>query len=295
MNVLTDTHVRSATLEDRRQLTNLIHFEPYVHRHLDWRPPLDWLGYDPYLIAEQESRLVAALACPPDPPGVAWVRMFAAARRFPPADAWEALWPLAVEQLELQDIASVVAIPLQAWFQRLLGEHGFKHIHDVVMLSWRDEGQPQASPERKRSRRAGPSPEVNVRPMTHADLLAVHDVDAAAFGPIWRNSPELLELAHSQAAGATVAEIDGQIAGYQISTPGLQGAHLARLAVDPASQRRGVGYALVVDLQRSYAGANGHRISVNTQDNNEASLKLYQKAGFRITGEQYPVYQYEIG
>jgi ribosomal protein S18 acetylase RimI-like enzyme len=33
-------------------------------------------------------------------------------------------------------------------------------------------------------------------------------------------------------------------------------------------------------------------VTVNTQQDNIASLSLYQKAGFRRTGEEYPVYQY---
>jgi hypothetical protein len=33
---------------------------------------------------------------------------------------------------------------------------------------------------------------------------------------------------------------------------------------------------------------------VNTQQDNLFSLTLYQKAGFTRTGEEYPVYQYQI-
>ncbi|MDH3945014.1 MAG: hypothetical protein OEV06_13050, partial [Anaerolineae bacterium] len=54
--------VREALQSDRRQLTNLLHFETYVHRHLDWRPPLDWIGYSPFLLLEQADKIEAALA-----------------------------------------------------------------------------------------------------------------------------------------------------------------------------------------------------------------------------------------
>ena len=49
MVALLQLPVRTARPDDRQALANLIHFEVYVHRHLDWRHPLDWLGCQPYL------------------------------------------------------------------------------------------------------------------------------------------------------------------------------------------------------------------------------------------------------
>ena len=48
--------VRPAVPQDQHQIANLMFFESHVHRHLDWRSPLDWLGYQPYLIAEKDER-----------------------------------------------------------------------------------------------------------------------------------------------------------------------------------------------------------------------------------------------
>ena len=55
---------RLASLEDQRQIANLMYFESHVHRHLDWRTPLDWLGSPYYWVVEENGRLVAVLACP---------------------------------------------------------------------------------------------------------------------------------------------------------------------------------------------------------------------------------------
>ena len=76
MMVGLDVRVRSATLTDQRQIANLMHFSPYNHRHLDWRYPLDWIGSPPFLVLESQDQILSALACPPDPPLVAWVRLF---------------------------------------------------------------------------------------------------------------------------------------------------------------------------------------------------------------------------
>jgi len=35
-------------------------------------------------------------------------------------------------------------------------------------------------------------------------------------------------------------------------------------------------------------------VTVNTQHNNLASLALYKRAGFRLTGEVYPIYEHQI-
>ncbi len=277
--------VRSATNEDRSRLASLIHFETKVHRHLDWRPPLDWVGQEPYLVVEQDEQLLAALACPPDPPNVAWIRLFAVSSGITASRAWEELWPVALSHLDGRVRAiSLAAIPLQNWFRKLLEGSNFVHMYNVMVLNWRD----------------GPIPPVRasafdmVRPMNFDDLSAVVEIDSTAFGPVWQNSLSCLEIAYRQAAIATVAEIEGEIVGYQISTATAMGAHLARLAVKPAIQGRGIGYALVSDMISQFRRRGIVHITVNTQHDNFTSLSLYQKAGFHSTGEEYPVYQYAI-
>ena len=74
--------VRPAVIRDQQQIANLMFFETHVHRHLDWRTPLEWLGSPFYWVVENGSQIIAALACPQDPPGIAWVRLFAHAGHF---------------------------------------------------------------------------------------------------------------------------------------------------------------------------------------------------------------------
>ena len=94
------TTVRTASTKDQNDLASLIHFETYVHRHLDYRPPLEYMGRTPFPIMDQDGEIVAALACPPDPPRVSWVRLFAASHNVSTERAWRTLWPVALEQLE---------------------------------------------------------------------------------------------------------------------------------------------------------------------------------------------------
>jgi ribosomal protein S18 acetylase RimI-like enzyme len=225
---------------------------------------------------------VSALACPPDPPETAWIRLFAVSTRISSQKAWEELWPVArAHLLGHYGSIQVAAIPLQNWFRSLLDKSDFKNTHNVVVLIW-DGGE--IPPEHADDR-------CTIRPMNFDDLPTVHEIDKAAFKPIWQNSRSGLELAFRQAALATVAEGPGGLIGYQISTSSPVGGHLARLAVYPQFQGKGVGYQLVHDLLKQFTRRGAQSVTVNTQFDNKTSLSLYQKAGFRLTGEEYPIYE----
>ena len=278
-----NTFVRPADLSDQQQLSNLIFFENRLHRHLDWRSPLEWLGAPFYWALDDGGQITAALACPPEREGIAWVRLFVYSGRWSAENAWTMLWQTARQEIARAGGAKVAAIAIQPWFQNLLTESGFENRQQIVLLEWRY--QPTAVRE---------TPGIRIRKMTEADLPEVEKTDSASFDPLWQNPLETLRRAYAQALYATVAENENGIIGYQISTGGGQRAHLARLAVHPVVQGKGAGRALLNDLFvfLTYMGIS--RLSVNTQSDNQASLSLYQRTGFVRTGEQYPVYTFDI-
>jgi ribosomal-protein-alanine N-acetyltransferase len=222
------------------------------------------------------------LACPPEPPSVVWLRLFVAYDVEFLRDAWSQLWSTALEMLPSDQNLLIAAIPLQHWFIQLLESSNFHPTTDVVMLIW-DSGEIP---------REHPSAEISIRPMSVDDLTRVEILDQSSFGPLWHNSRTSLEYAFNQAAIATIADIDGDIVGYQISTAMQLGGHLARLATHPQYQRLGIGHAILRDLLIQFKQRGASRITVNTQEDNLASIALYESAGFMRTGETYPVYQY---
>ncbi|MBI2758742.1 MAG: GNAT family N-acetyltransferase [Chloroflexi bacterium] len=273
--------VRPAVSADQHKIADLIFFEPRVHRHLDWRGPLEWLGYPPYFVTEEDGRVTSALACPPDPDSIAWIRLFVQASHLNGPSAWPPLWEAARGDLLARGGGTVAAIATQRWFESLLLLSGFTLCQHIVLLEWLE-----------RSILPVPRPAgIVIRKMSVDDLPRVVEVDAAAFEPLWHNSLSALSKAFSQAVYATVAEDASGVIGYQLSTANPFGAHLARLAVWPEAQGRGLGAALVRDLILKLNERNSlSRITVNTQSNNAASLALYHRLGFRRTGEQFPVY-----
>jgi ribosomal-protein-alanine N-acetyltransferase len=275
--------VRPVDLNDHQQLSNLIFFETHIHRHLDWRSPLEWLGAPFYWALEEHHNIMAALACPTEVKGIAWVRLFLYAGHGYADNAWTLLWSTAREEIGRAGGATVAAIAMQPWFQQLLAANGFENRQQIVMLEW------QVQPWLPR--------EVNglyIRRMTEADLPQVVETDNAAFHPLWHNSLDTIQLAFSQALYATVAENSYSILGYQISTGHGQRAHLARLAVRPEAQGHGVGRALLNDLFTKVTRNGIMRLSVNTQSDNATSLSLYKRMGFNRTGEEYPVYTFYV-
>jgi ribosomal protein S18 acetylase RimI-like enzyme len=278
-----NTLVRPADSRDHQQLSNLIFFETRLHRHLDWRSPLDWLGAPFFWALEEGRQVTAALACPEELAGIAWLRLFVYSGRWSAENAWTVLWSTAEYEIARAGGATVAAIAMQPWFQDVLSGCGFENRQQIVMLEWRH--QPWAGREAEG---------IRIRRMTEFDLPEVEKTDAASFVPLWQNPLETLQRAFSQALFATVAEDARGIIGYQLTTGGNARAHLARLAVHPSVQGRGAGRALLSDLFGKLKQNNISRLTVNTQSDNEVSLNAYQKMGFVRTGEQYPVYTFDV-
>lgn len=278
--------VRRAVAGDHRQIASLIFHESNTHRHLDWRSALDWIGSQNYWVLDENGTITAAFACPEDPPDVAWIRLFTHQAHLAGPEAWSALWETAqAEIFQTNPRAHVAAIVVKQWFQKLLLASGFELKQDIVLLQRAsDEPMPSSHPL---------SAGLHIRSMQSADLPAVTQLDLSAFGTFWHNSQDSLQRAYSQSIYSTVVEDDlGTMVGYQISTGNPFGAHLARLAVQPEAQGRGVGSALVTDLILRMNVDSPKSLSVNTQADNEASLALYQKMGFVRTGEYFPVLAY---
>lgn len=266
-----------------QDVARFIHSETPVHRHLGWRSPLDWLGSQPFLGAYRGGGMVGVLACPPNADGITWLRLFAVAEGEDMERVWAGLWSAARADLaDQQDVENVSVLAMHSWMADLLRDGPFQKTYDVAVMEW-DAGH-AVYPEEEG--------EVRIRSMQEGDLPEVYDIDREAFEPLWRNSLEGLRVALEAASVATVAEKEGAVVGYQISTADSLGGHLARLAVHPGHQNQRVGTALVRDVLREFERRGVVRVSVNTQKENKSSIRLYEKFGFRMSDETYPVYQH---
>jgi ribosomal protein S18 acetylase RimI-like enzyme len=147
---------------------------------------------------------------------------------------------------------------------------GFEVRGRLHLLAFDFAAQPLASSTR-RTRRA-----------TAADRPALLAVDAAAFDDFWT----LDDLGLEQAAQATPrshlrVERADPIGGYGLFGRAERVGYVQRLAVHPRAQGSGLGLALLRDGLRWMRLRGARSAYVNTQDDNERALHLYERAGFR--------------
>jgi ribosomal protein S18 acetylase RimI-like enzyme len=274
--------IRPAVVADIGRLSGFLSYQSYIHRHLDWRSATEWLGWQPFFVVEDTGEILATLACPADPEHINWIRLFAVGRGVSLHRAWDVLLGKVMEQYSPQNGDRLVALAMSDWFEDLLITSGFITRQSIVVLNW-DFQSPAPIPA---------PPGLVIRSMVEADLPIVEQIDAAAFNPLWQNSLQGLTLAYQQAAFCSVALLNGKTVGYQISTAMPLSAHLARLAVLPGLQRQHIGYHLCCQLLSDCQAQGIWRITVNTQNDNFASLSLYKRLGFQLTGEEILVYEY---
>jgi ribosomal-protein-alanine N-acetyltransferase len=276
--------VRPAIEADRAAIADLISNARWKHQHLDWADTLGVIAEQPLLAAYEGTRLIGAMGFPPDPPGVAWLRLFAVAQGQSPKVVWNRMWPrasLLATQIGIEDLA---ALDIGGWLHSLLESSGFHQTTEVMFMEWNGSHPPDPT-----------RPIDGLRTLEYRDLPELAGLDSRAFGPIWQHSQKVLALALRQASLASVVERKGRLVAYQISTSSAFGAHLARLAVDPAWQHQGIGSDLVIEVLRRFAMQGFLRITLNTQADNERSLRLYRRLGFSETGQRFPVYQTRLG
>jgi ribosomal protein S18 acetylase RimI-like enzyme len=108
-------------------------------------------------------------------------------------------------------------------------------------------------------------------------------LDAAAFPPLWHfGVKDLFEML--MRCRVQLAWWQGQLAGYAaLCANNRSEGQLARLAVHPSFQGRGIGRALLADAI-TYAAQEFAVLVLNTQVTNTRSQTLYRGFGFRAIG-----------
>lgn len=281
---LSQTRIIKATTEHYDSLANFLSANHQVHRHLDWLEALEWLGSQPYLIETSNNKIQSVLCATQEVKNIAWIRVFAVKNNVKPYQSWNKLLSHAVTQLKRMGTHQLTALALHPWFEQLLISTDFINRQNIVVLEW--QGELPQIPQ--------PAKDIKIQPMQAADLDKVLQVDHLAFSPVWQNSLKSLKKAFEHPGICTVARLNDEIVGYQISTAMTIYGHLARLAVIPGMQRQGIAFLLVHHLLSEFKNRDFLRVTVNTQSDNQPSLQLYQKFGFKRTSEQIPVYQLDL-
>lgn len=132
-----------------------------------------------------------------------------------------------------------------------------------------------------------PRPDVTVRTVTRADLLAVFRIEKRSFTQPWPyaafegflDEPGFLVAVRGTTPDDTVL---GYVVADTVPNDGERIGHIKDLAVDPHARERGIGSRLLERGLSILAREDVERVKLEVRRSNEAARRLYQRFGFEI-------------
>ncbi|MCY3575597.1 MAG: GNAT family N-acetyltransferase [Chloroflexi bacterium] len=272
--------------QHRRPLLDLMNRSRWTHTHLDWQSIPDWLADESAAVwlAFADNELLGYIGLSQSVAGWRWLRLLGIGELRKPRLILRQLWARAEAACQDAADAGIACLMLANWLPAYFAELSFQYRDDLAMLQHIG----SRLPPRRDSLAA-------VRPLESEDLPQLAGIDKLAFAPPWQIERAELWQAYRACAFSTVATIRGAVVGYQLCARHDAAAHLARLAVHPAHQGRGVASLLLHELLSDLLRRGISAISVNTQASNHRSQRLYQRFGFLHNGKEYPVWQKTLG
>jgi ribosomal-protein-alanine N-acetyltransferase len=213
----------------------------------------------------------------------AFVRGLAVRNGWRTQDGLEAVLEPAASRLRADGVTHLAVYGTALWLPPALLHVGFERREWIVSL----ERHPRPMPDLP----AGPA---RVRPVGPGDLPALAALDAAIFDPPYQlASGELIELMVTTGHFVVAELADGAgpapLLGYACADVLVDTGQIIRLAVHPDAQRQGIGRALLNQALAYCHGQGVQRVTINTQESNIASLRLYEQSGFRRVGRRVPL------
>ena len=122
--------------------------------------------------------------------------------------------------------------------------------------------------------------DIRLRRAEMRDISVLLSLEERCFEQLWRYDTASfvdIMLTHPY---FVVAELDGQVIGYQFNALDGEYGYLVRIAVHPDYNSRGIGARLMAEAIRFFKNAHSTRIMLNTQEENTHAHRLYEWFGF---------------
>lgn len=269
---------------DQDDLGRFVNGPQLAYEHLDWFPSHSRLSSESTFCLTLSEQLQAVLSVAPETKDFAWLRFFFTRRDGNHSANFNLLFEQARDWLISRGISRLFSLSHREWFERLLINNGFGVENQLISLVT---GQISGTPPAL-------APDIIIRPMRLSDLPDIFILDKVCFSPPWQLNQASLEKCYLSGGYASLVTVDGTLVAYQVTTRLFDRLHLARLAVHTQERGRSLARALLFDLSAHFEGSNVEAIGVNTQVDNQASLKLYSSLGFEQDGPLIPVYNFEL-
>ena len=241
--------------------------------------------------ADQDSPVQLRMSASP----VAWLRWCAVAEGQSPSARLAQLLEEATRRCRRVGITELWCLSEpQGWLGHNLRDLGFKRHEELITLAmtWGSGSAPASKHRADVLVKTVPGALLRVLRPSQLDaptLHALQTLDHAAFGPPWHYSKHILQQALGEARYVTVAEMDGQIVGYQCTifsedvretASRYTYGHVTRLAVHPTVQHRGIGRWLFADALQALFRLGAAEVTLNTLSSNTIAQKFYRQFGF---------------
>lgn len=272
----------------RQAVLDLVFNNRQVYTHLDWHDTGQWLDAHQAIVrlVWHQNQIVGCMAVSEPLNATSWLRIVAVSSLVDPARTLHALWDAICADMMTAGTQVICSLVVDDWILAYLPELGFAYLDEIITLS-----RPNYTvlPARK-------SPDVRLQTVNLDDLPALLQVDHQAFAAPWQLSMMEMRQARRIAAVCRAAFApDDRLIGYQLSTLYNQTGHLARLAVLPECQGKGVASVLLEDLIVHLQQRHVDTLTVNTQASNRRSQQLYERYSFYRNGYDLPVWSASLG
>jgi ribosomal protein S18 acetylase RimI-like enzyme len=174
--------------------------------------------------------------------------------------------------------ARFITRPLAEYEAEEFGRWGFETAYGIVLL------------EKNIRRETAPADKVEDMQIVRYRKKYMEEVlslDATAFDDFWKMDELTMEaVANSCHRNVFLLARRGeQTLGYAVGGTNGRFGYLQRLGVDAGHQGQGIGCALASRIILALQDMGAASVMVNTQDENAAALKLYQKLGFEAMSD----------
>ena len=130
-----------------------------------------------------------------------------------------------------------------------------------------------------------------IRKMEIRDADEVYNIENQAFFEPWSKKNLIKDLESNTFLNHYVAEKDGNIVGFYISSQVLDEVEIFTIAVDRDYKNMGIATCLLNHLVATSIANNMKEIWLEVSTKNLAAINLYKKFGFEIMGIRKNYYQ----
>ncbi len=127
--------------------------------------------------------------------------------------------------------------------------------------------------------------ELHIRAYDPADFEILYKIDQVCYpAGIAYSKRTLRWFLRLPGAECLVAEAGAEITGFILTERDETLGHIITLDVLEPSRRRGIGSALLAEIERRLAAQGAQQVELETATNNDPAVAFWQKHGYRTAG-----------